>query len=62
MPIGQGSLASLVRLRDFKSRRLSSYDRSGGNFDFVTVAPGATVALGAIAGAGCLLGRRQAAA
>lgn len=54
MPIGQGTLASLARLRDFKSCRLSSYDRRGGNFDFVTVAPGATVALGEIAGPGCV--------
>jgi hypothetical protein len=54
MTIGHGSLAGLARLRDFKSRRLSSWDRSGGNFDFVVVPPGGTVVLGEIAGAGCV--------
>jgi hypothetical protein len=52
--IGQGTLAGLARLREFKSRRLSSWDRSGGNFDFVAVQPGQTVVLGEIAGAGCI--------
>jgi len=54
MPIGQGSLAGLARLRDFKSRRLSSWDRSGGNFDFLLVPPRSTALLGEIAGAGCV--------
>ncbi len=54
MSIGHGSLAGLARLRDFKSRRLSSWDRSGGNLDAVFVAPGSTVVLGEIAGAGCV--------
>jgi D-arabinan exo alpha-(1,3)/(1,5)-arabinofuranosidase (non-reducing end) len=54
MLIGQGSLAGLARLRRFKSRRLSSWDRSGGNLDFVPIAPGATAVLGEIGGAGCI--------
>ena len=54
MQLGTGSLASLARLRDFERRRLSSWDRSGANRDFVLVAPGATVELGRIAGAGCV--------
>jgi hypothetical protein len=52
--IGSGSLADLARLRDFKRRRLSSWDRSGGNLDMLQIAPGETVTLGAIEGAGCV--------
>jgi hypothetical protein len=54
MQLGLGSLAGLARLRDFKRCRLSSYDRTGGNRDFVMVAPGARVELGRIEGAGCV--------
>jgi hypothetical protein len=54
MQLGLGSLAGLARLRDFERHRLSSYDRSGGNRDFVLVAPGARVELGRIEGAGCV--------
>ncbi len=54
MEIGYGSLANLARLREFRSRRLSSWDRSGGNLDFVTIAPGTCRELGAIEGAGCI--------
>ena len=52
MNFGPGSLAGLARIRDYKSRRLSSWDRSGGNRDFVLVRPGQTVTLGSIEGAG----------
>jgi hypothetical protein len=52
MEMGSGSLANLARLRDCRSRRLSSWDRSGGNHDYATIAPGACVTLGAISGAG----------
>jgi hypothetical protein len=54
MDLGQGSLANLARIRNYKSRRLSSWDRSGGNRDAVQVMPGATCVLGEIAGAGCV--------
>ena len=54
MQLGLGSLAGLARLRDYKSRRVSSWDRSGGNRDFVPIAPGETRVLGEIAGAGCI--------
>lgn len=54
MQIGSGSLADLARLRDFQRRRLSSWDRSGANRDFVLVPPGAKVELGRIEGAGCV--------
>jgi hypothetical protein len=54
MDLGHGSLADLARLRDFRRRRLSSWDRSGGNTDFVTLEPGATTLLGELEGAGCV--------
>ena len=54
MTLGPGSLADLARLRDVTSRRLSSWDRRGGNLDCVTIAPGVTHVLGEIAGAGCV--------
>lgn len=54
MTIGSGSLADLARLRAFERHRLSSWDRSGGNADFVTIEPGETVGLGEIEGAGCV--------
>jgi hypothetical protein len=54
MQLGSGSLADLARLRPFRRERLSSWDRTGANRDFVLVAPGARVSLGAIEGAGCV--------
>ncbi|MEE8580236.1 MAG: glycoside hydrolase family 172 protein [Myxococcota bacterium] len=54
MDLGSGSLANLARLRGYTRRRLSSWDRSGGNRDFVRIPPGESVALGEIAGAGCV--------
>jgi len=52
MDLGFGTLSNLARLRDYKSRRLSSWDRSGGNRDFVMVPPGERITLGEITGAG----------
>lgn len=46
------SLRDLPRLRSTKRRRVSSYDRSGGNEDRVTLNPGDTVEIANIAGAG----------
>ena len=54
MSLGRGSLADLARLRDFERRRLSSWDRSGGNADALRIDPGARASLGEIAGAGCV--------
>ncbi|MGI8907596.1 MAG: glycoside hydrolase family 172 protein [Candidatus Sumerlaeaceae bacterium] len=45
-------LASLPRLRTYRSRRVSSYDRSGGNHDWVVLDPGQSVTLADIKGAG----------
>jgi hypothetical protein len=54
MDLGTGSLASLARLRNYKSRRLSSWDRSGGNLDCRFIAPNERLVLGEIQGAGCV--------
>lgn len=54
MDLGSGSLAGLARLRDYRSRRVSSWDRTGGNADWVPIRPGESVILGAIEGAGCV--------
>jgi hypothetical protein len=45
-------LLSLARLRSYKTRRSSSWDRTGGNKDAVPVEPGQTVTLLEAAGAG----------
>ncbi|RMH03386.1 MAG: DUF2961 domain-containing protein [Planctomycetota bacterium] len=47
-------LEELSRLRSARRRRESSYDRSGGNFDFVTVPPGGTHVLGELTGPGVI--------
>lgn len=54
MDLGPGSLAGLARIRDYRSHRLSSWDRSGGNRDFFLVKPGETARLGDVAGAGVI--------
>jgi [FeFe] hydrogenase H-cluster maturation GTPase HydF len=52
--IGLTSLAGLPRLRDYSSRRCSSYDRTGGNRDFWVVKPGEEKTLADIEGPGCI--------
>jgi hypothetical protein len=52
MDLGAGSLANLARIRDYESRRLSSWDRTGGNRDCLLIPPGERATLGEIAGAG----------
>jgi hypothetical protein len=54
MQLGSGSLADLARLRDFERHRLSSWDRTGGNRDFLLIPPGGRAELGRIEGAGCV--------
>ena len=48
------TLANLARIGAYKSRRLSSWDRSGGNFDALIVPSGERLVFGNIAGAGCV--------
>ncbi len=48
------SLRDLPRLRNSRRKRASSWDRSGGNDDRLTVHPGETATLADISGAGCI--------
>ncbi len=48
-PLGQ-----LARIRNVTTRRESSWDRSGGNKDFIVLQPGETATLADIAGAGVI--------
>jgi len=52
--IGYSSLASLPRLRDYTSHRVSSYDRSGGNKDYWVINPGERRVLAEIEGPACV--------
>src|SRR5579872_2222145 len=49
-----GPLRSLARLRAARSCRASSYDRRGGNEDFVWIAPGESAGLLDADGPGCV--------
>ena len=49
-----GALDGLYRLQDCKTKRVSSYDRSGGNQDFVRIEPRSTAVLAEIPGAGII--------
>jgi hypothetical protein len=55
MPPFKGSpLGELARLRNVRTRRASSWDRTGGNNDYLKLQPGQTVTLADIEGAGCI--------
>jgi len=49
-----GDLSGLPRLKSCRRRRVSSYDRTGGNRDFITIPRGERVALAEIEGSGCV--------
>ncbi|KPK86397.1 MAG: hypothetical protein AMJ81_01405 [Phycisphaerae bacterium SM23_33] len=51
---GSTLLSQMCLLRDFRSKRGSSWDRTGGNRDWVTIEAGATQVLLAEPGAGCV--------
>jgi hypothetical protein len=51
-PPAPEDLVSMARLRSYKSRRSSSWDRTGANADWVRVEPGKTASLLDVAGAG----------
>ncbi len=53
-PPAPDALVSMARLRDYKCRRSSSWDRSGGNADFTPVDPGATITLLDVKGPGVI--------
>lgn len=52
--VGASPLDSLFLLQHTKTLRVSSWDRSGGNNDFVSVAPGQTRTLAEISGTGVI--------
>lgn len=50
-----GPLANIAALQEkVRTKRISSYDRTGGNKDKITIAPGETAELAAIQGAGII--------
>jgi len=52
--LGMTGLAGLPLLRDYESKRISSYDRTGGNYDCIDVQPGETRTIAEISGPGCI--------
>jgi len=52
--LSQDLLSNLAKPQDYVSRRVSSYDRSGGNRDSLTIDPGATAVLADIPGPGAV--------
>jgi hypothetical protein len=55
MSVFKGSpLGELARVRQVTTRRISSYDRTGGNDDRLYIEPGATAVIADIQGAGCI--------
>ncbi|MFN2454711.1 MAG: glycoside hydrolase family 172 protein [Pyrinomonadaceae bacterium] len=52
--MGASALRGLIYPREHRSRRVSSYDRTGKNADFLELAAGATATLASIRGAGCI--------
>src|ERR1700757_3693418 len=53
-PTAPDVLVSMARLRDYKCRRSSSWDRSGGNADFIPLDPGASATLLDVKGPGVI--------
>lgn len=54
MNLGSSSLRDLAKLRDAKSGRVSSFDRTGGNRDYLVIPRGKKAVLADIRGAGCV--------
>jgi len=52
--IGGSFFEEMCVLKEATSRRISSWDRLGGNRDFIMIPPGATAVLADIKGAGCI--------
>jgi hypothetical protein len=54
MSFKDSPLGGLARLRDVRTKRASSWDRTGGNKDFLVVQPGETATLSDVEGPGCI--------
>lgn len=52
--LGHTTLTNLARIRAFRSRRLSSFDRTGGNKDAIPIEPGKSLTVAEIDGPGCI--------
>jgi len=52
--LGSSMFSDMMVLRDSKSARVSSWDKTGGNFDARQIEPGDTLELADIKGAGCI--------
>ncbi len=52
--VGASPLRGLARLRDCRRKRISSWDRKGGNVDFIPIPAGKTIDIARIKGAGCI--------
>ncbi|MCZ7579337.1 MAG: DUF2961 domain-containing protein [Fimbriimonadaceae bacterium] len=52
--MSQGPLSRISRISSAQSCRISSYDRSGGNADYIKIASGETATLAEIEGAGII--------
>ncbi len=52
--LGGGALGDLVYPREGRRKRISSWDRRGGNFDWFVIPAGKTATLAQIKGAGCI--------
>jgi hypothetical protein len=53
-PVAPDALVSMARLRDYKCRRSSSWDRTGGNADFIPLDAGASATLLDVKGPGVI--------
>ncbi len=56
MKLGKSSLHNIAKIQpdSVKRRRISSYDISGGNHDWIDIKPGGKVIIGDVKGAGCI--------
>ena len=54
MLMGHGALAGLPLIRDYKSKRISSWNHDGRNHDCWNIKPGETRDMAAIEGPGCV--------
>lgn len=52
--MAQDLLRSLATLQDYRSYRVSSFDRTGGNRDYLTIEPGETAVLASLKGPGAI--------
>jgi len=54
LSFGYGALGSLPKIRNCRVRRASSFDRSGGNADYILIPPGETKCFAQLSGAGVI--------